>query len=92
MNKSMGAVLEQRTAAISLIFHIPYLESHTLGSMFYGTSGRGGRSNHRYRWAEYCSVFLFLVLLVSLYLLFGEGMEQLGGALTCGGRYGKEEC
>ena len=68
--EQMAAVLGQRTAAISLIFHIPYLGSHTLGSMFYGTSGRG---------TEQPSVsvgggllcFPFLVLFVSLYLSFG---------------------
>ena len=87
----MAAVLKQRTAAISLIFHTPYLRSYTLGSVFYGISGRGdgatisvgGRS---------ITYFPFLVLLVSLYLSFWERMEQLGGALACGCRYGKEEC
>ena len=59
--------------------------------MFYGTSGRG-TEQPSVSVGRVLLCFPFLVFLVSLYLSFGEGMEQLGGALACGCRYGKEEC
>ena len=52
----MAAVLEQSTAAISLIYII--LEILYFRLFFYGISGRG-TEQPSVRWAEDCSVFLF---------------------------------